>query len=78
MPRTKKVAAPTPAEPVMGETTTTEGHAEVVVPQVSDKTEFAVHRADGGYVRTYSLADHGENAEALAHQFASKIGGTVV
>lgn len=43
----------------------------------SDKTSFDVHNKDGGFVRTYSLEIHGENAEALANQYATKIGGSV-
>lgn len=41
------------------------------------KTEFEVYNSSGGYVRTYSLELHGENAEKLAHQYAGKIGGSV-
>jgi len=45
---------------------------------IEPKTEFAVHGPDGGHIRTYSIADQGENAEALAHQYAAKIGGKVL
>jgi hypothetical protein len=41
------------------------------------KTSFDVLNSSGGYVRTYSVELHGENAEALAHQYAGKVGGTV-
>jgi hypothetical protein len=44
----------------------------------NSKTEFAVHAEDGGLIRIYSLAKQGENAEALAHQYAAKIGGKVL
>ena len=58
------------------------GEVEDIVPHTKPlgaeaKTEFAVYTSAGGYVRTYSLADHGEDAEKLAHQFAGKIGGSV-
>ena len=37
--------------------------------------EVKVFNADGGYVRTYSLAIHGEGYIALANQFSKKIKG---
>jgi hypothetical protein len=42
------------------------------------KTSFDVHNSDGGYVRTYSVEEHGEDAEKLANQYAGKIGGKVL
>lgn len=42
------------------------------------KTEFSVINADGGVARTYTVEIHGENAEALAHEYAANHGGTVV
>lgn len=41
------------------------------------KVSFDVYNSSNGYVRTYSLEDHGEDAEKLAHQYAGKIGGSV-
>ena len=41
-----------------------------------EKVEFAVFK-DGAFVRAYNKADHGEEAETLAKQYAEKIGGTV-
>lgn len=41
------------------------------------KTSFDVLNSSGGYVRTYSVEMHGENAEKLAHQYAGKIGGSI-
>ena len=38
--------------------------------------EVKVFNADGGYVRTYSLAIHGEGYIALANQFSKKIKGS--
>lgn len=38
---------------------------------------WAVHAKNGSYIRTYSVADHGPTAQALAKQFAEKIEGTV-
>ena len=38
--------------------------------------EVKVFNADGGYVRTYSLAIHGEGYIALANQFTKKIKGS--
>ncbi len=40
-------------------------------------SEFAVFNANGDYVRTYTVEKHGEEAKALAKQYADKIGGTV-
>lgn len=40
-------------------------------------SEASVFDKEGGYVRTYSVADHGENYLALAKQYAKKISGTV-
>jgi hypothetical protein len=56
----------------------TEEAAEAeMMPAKPSKTSFDVHASDGGYVRTYSVELHGEDAEKLAHQYAGKIGGTV-
>lgn len=41
------------------------------------KTVFEVFNSSGGFVRTYSIADHGEEAKELASEFAARIGGTV-
>ena len=38
--------------------------------------EVKVFNADGGYIRTYSLAVHGEGYIALANQFSKKIKGS--
>ena len=38
--------------------------------------EVKVFNADGGYVRTYSVAIHGERYIALASQFTKKIKGS--
>lgn len=54
-----------------------EAKAKADEEKKAKQTEFAVYTSVGGYVRTYSLADHGEDAEKLAHQFAGKIGGSV-
>jgi hypothetical protein len=40
-------------------------------------TSFDVYNADGVLVRSYTLEIHGENAEALANEFAAHTGGTV-
>jgi hypothetical protein len=50
---------------------------EVTSTHPESATEFHVYGPDGGYRRTYSLADHGEEAEAKAHEYATNIGGTV-
>lgn len=50
---------------------------ELVTDNSGIKTEFVVTNSSGGYVRTYSIAEQGENAEALAQMFAGKIGGSV-
>ena len=80
MPRGKKketvAAEPTPVEAV--ETTNT-GAPEVkeAVTTGGLKASFDVFTAGGGFVRTYSVEDHGEDAEELAKQYAAKIGGSV-
>ena len=38
--------------------------------------EVKVFNADKGYVRTFSLAQHGEGYIALANQFSKKIKGS--
>jgi hypothetical protein len=67
--------APEP-EKVEVATDTQEVAPEPAAPEVS-KTSFDVYTRDGGYVRTYSIELHGENAEALAKQYAGKLGGSV-
>lgn len=42
------------------------------------KSSFTVTNSEGGIIRTYTIEDQGENAEALAHQYAGKIGGSVI
>lgn len=68
----------------------TSGSADPIQPQdptpvgatkgagLKKKTSFDVYNPDGGLVRTYSVEIHGENAEALANEFASHTGGKVV
>lgn len=56
---------------------TEEAAEAAMISTKPSKTCFDVIAKDGGYVRTYSVELHGENAEKLAHQYASKIGGTV-
>jgi len=41
------------------------------------KTSFDVYNADGVLLRTYTTEIHGENAEALANEFAAHTGGIV-
>jgi len=63
MPRKKVIGVA--AAPAMEVTST---HPEAVIVSA---TEFHVYGPDGGYRRTYSLADHGEEAEAKAHEYAT-------
>jgi hypothetical protein len=83
MPRKKKeeigTLTVTSSEGLKLTTTPTPSNESVVVatPFSVDKTSFDVHTAQGGYVRTYTVEIHGEDAEKLANQYASKIGGTV-
>ena len=44
----------------------------------SPKISFDVYNADGVFVRSYTVEIHGENAEALANEFAAHTGGKVV
>ncbi|MEW6126734.1 MAG: hypothetical protein AB1757_06825 [Acidobacteriota bacterium] len=64
---------------ITAEMTADEIYAAIEAAKVAKeaKTSFDVYTRDGGYVRTYSLEDHGEDAEKLANQFAGKIGGSV-
>lgn len=74
----------TPTEEVSEETTpesvdnvnTTTG-SEIKETTTSGKTRFEVYNPDGGFVRAYTLEDHGEDAEKLANQFASHTGGII-
>lgn len=43
----------------------------------ANKTSFAVHNSGGDPVRTYDVETHGGEAEALANEYATKIGGSV-
>lgn len=57
-----------------------EGTKEESEPvEQADGTEghWSVYDSEGRYVRTYSSELHGENAEALAGEFAGKIAGSV-
>lgn len=55
-----------------------EAEPEVVPEVVSSSVKgWSVHDLKGEFVRTYTLVLHGERAEALAHQFAGKINGSV-
>ena len=79
MPRGKKkevVSKPATVEAV--ESTNT-GASEIKEATTSAdlKAAFDVFTASGGFVRTYSVEVHGEDAEELAKQYAAKIGGSV-
>lgn len=39
--------------------------------------KFNVLSKDGAFIRTYTADDHGKEAENLAKQYATKIGGSV-
>lgn len=58
-----------------------EGEAPEKVEKKSKKVEevevVSVLDKDGVFIRTYSVADHGENFQELAEQFRKKIKGTV-
>ena len=41
------------------------------------KTSFDVYNRDNSFVRTYSVEQHGKDAEANAEEYAGKIGGSV-
>jgi hypothetical protein len=73
----KQKVAPEP-ETVAGVTNT--GAPEVQASETSApnvKTSFDVYDVNGVVVRTYSLEEHGEDAEKLANQYANKIGGKI-
>ena len=50
---------------------------ETITAPESTKVAWEVFNKDGAYVRTYSVEVHGSEANRLAHQFATKIGGSV-
>jgi len=62
-------------EPKEPEPTSAEEPAPEMAPDLAKS--WAVHDKRGAFVRTYSVEVHGENADKLAEQFASKIGGSV-
>lgn len=49
-----------------------------VQPEKKSTANVAIVMSNNAEVRTYSVTDHGENFEALARQFASKKGYTVI
>ena len=55
---------------------TKEDKTEEVLKQ-DKKTSFDVY-SPSGYVRTYSVEDHGENAEEIAKGFAAKYANYIV
>lgn len=61
-------------EEVVAEVKTTEAAPEA--PKASKKTEVTVHWR--GQARTFSKADHGDDFEALAKEFAAKFDGKIV
>jgi hypothetical protein len=76
MPRKPK------AEVAEMETTTSappidNAHVAKGAEKFTNPTSFTVLNSSGGEVRVYSHELHGENAEALAKQYAGKIGGEV-
>jgi hypothetical protein len=44
----------------------------------ADVTSAAVHSATGGHIRSYTLADHGENFAELAKEFSDHTPGSTV
>ncbi len=76
MPKAKAKAQ---TEPEVSQETANTGTPEVQEATTSAKVKasFDIYTPGGGFVRTYSLEDHGEDAEKLANQYASKIGGSV-
>lgn len=77
MPRKTKVAVvdtstETPVMETTVESTLPEKFEELIA-----NAEFTVLNSSGGEVRTYSVEVHGPEAEALAKQFATKIGGSI-
>lgn len=52
----------------------TEPTVEEKETKPTEPTEFHVYDADGRFVRTYSVAIHGEDAGKLAKQFSTNPG----
>lgn len=46
--------------------------------KVSTATTATVYSKDGGLIRTYSLADHGDEFEKLAQEFQSHTAGSTI
>ena len=75
MPRaTKKVTEEQAPEAVSEAPVTAEADDK---PKKVKKTSFDVYNKDHTFVRTYSVEDHGNEAEAKAEEYAGKIGGSV-
>ena len=51
---------------------------KVDAPVKAEKTMFPVVGSNGQIIRTYTVDIHGEDAEKLAHQFATKVKGEVL
>ena len=60
---------------ITAEMTADEIYAAIAAKQA--KTSFDVYDINSVMVRTYSVEQHGEDAESLAKEYAGKIGGSV-
>lgn len=79
---TEALASPEADEDEKAEDSQEEDSKEEEAEKSPEKAEAktgdakSVYNASGVYIRTYSLALHGEKYAALAEQFAGKMGGT--
>lgn len=74
MPKEKKaVSEATSAEEIVA----SDVSGPVAKVSKAKKTSFEVLNPNGVVVRTYSVEDHGEEAESLAKGYAEKIKGSV-
>lgn len=64
-------------EAVEEETVSTDVSGPVASGKKVKQTSFDVYNKDNSLVRTYSVEQHGENAENLAGEYAKKIDGSV-
>lgn len=64
-------------KPVESEATESAASSEGEGSEKATVSAWAVMGRGGKYIRTYSIEVHGERAEALANQFAGKVGGKV-
>lgn len=65
-------------DPISGfEAPTADEEPKEEQPKKAKKTSFDVYNAGGTFIRTYSVEQHGKDAEKLAAEYAKKLSGSV-